>query len=175
MKWLPLALAAAGFASAEPSRAVLLQELLRVEAMERKPVVLFPLAQQDAQLEVKFTSKRGGEGVRLAVYAANSDVPLAGTPYELSGILRSPLTREGQYRVEIENLRQRLGHAVVDVEVSLIFGGRPEPPPASSAKTLDPRRRLYTIIASLSLFALIAAYSAIRLTPPILERWRAGR
>jgi len=57
----------------------------------------------------------------------------------------------------------------------LIFGGRPEAPPASAAKVLDPKRRLYTIIASLSLFALIVAYSAIRLTPSILERWRGER
>ena len=175
MKWLPLALMAVGFVTAEPPRVVLLHELVRLEAMERKSVVQFPLEQQDANLEVKFASKRGGEGVRLTVHATGSDAPLAGTTYELTGTLRTPLARERQYRVEIENLRQRLGHALVDVEVTLIFGARPEPPPASSAKTLDPRRRLYTIIASLSLFAMILAYSAIRLTPPILERWRAGR
>ena len=175
MKLLLLALIAARFANAEQPRVVLLHELVRVEAMERKSVVLFPLEQQDANVEVKFASKRGGEGVRLTVHATGSNAPLAGTTYELTGALRTPLPREGQYRVEIENLRQRLGHALVDVEVTLVFGSRPEPPPASSAKTLDPRRRLYTIIASLSLFATILAYSAIRLTPPILERWRAGR
>jgi hypothetical protein len=136
---------------------------------------MFPLAQQDAQLEIKFASKRGGEGVRLAVYASGSNVPLAGTTYELTGELRAPLAREQQYRVEIENQRQRLGHALVDVDVSLVFGVRPEAVPASSARTLEPRRRLYTVIASLSLFALILAYSAIRLTPPILERWRGER
>lgn len=173
MRWLSLALLSAGFAHAEPVRVVLLQELLRVEAMARKAVVLFPLEQQDAQLEVQFASKRGGEGVRLAVYAADSNVPLAGTTYELSGALRTPLPKNGRYRVEIENLRQRLGHALVDVEVSLVFGTHPEPPPASSAKSLDPRRRLYTVIVSLSLFAMILAYSAIRLTPSILKRWRA--
>ena len=175
MKWLLLAFMAASFVNAEPTRVVLLHELVRVEAMERKSVVLFPLEQQDANLEVNFASKRGGEGVRLTLSATGSNVPLAGTTYELTGTLRTPLAREREYRVEIENLRQRLGHALVDVEVTLIFGARPDPPPASSAKTLDPRRRLYTIIASLSLFVMILAYSAIRLTPPILERWRAGR
>lgn len=175
MKFLLLPLMAAGIVNAEPPRVVLLHELLRVEAMERKSVVVFPLEQQDANLEVKFASKRGGEGVRFTLYATGANAPIAGTTYELIGTLRMPLARESQYRVEVENLRQRLGHALVDVEVTLIFGTRPEPPPASSAKTLDPRRRLYTIIASLSLFAMILAYSAIRLTPPILERWRAGR
>ena len=175
MRSLWLTLLAAGFANAEPQRVVLLQELVRVEAMERKSVVMFPLEQQDANLEVKFASKRGGEGVRFAVYAINSNEPLAGTAYELTGTLRTALAREREYRVEIENRRQRLGHALVDVEMSLVFGARPEPPAASSVKTLEPRRQLYTIIASLSLFAMILAYSVIRLTPPILERWRAGR
>ena len=175
MRLLPLAFLACVSASAEPTRAVLVQELVRLEAMERKTVVMFPLAQQDAQLEIKFTSKRGGEGVRVAVYAEASNIPVASTTYELTGELRAPLTREGQYRVEIENQRQRLGHALVDLDVSVVFGLRPAAPPASSARTLEPRRRLYTLIVSWSLFAIIVAYSAIRLTPPILERWRGER
>jgi hypothetical protein len=176
MKWVGFALFASSIAAADPSRVVLLQELVRVEAMERKQVMLFPLEQQDAQLEIKFVSRRGGEGVKLAVYAVNSNVPLAGTVYEVEGALRTALARQSQYRVEIENLRQRLGHALVDVEVSLVFGsGHSEPPPSSAARTLDPRRRLYTIVASLSLFAMILAYSAFRLTPPILDRWRGRR
>lgn len=175
MRFLLLAVLACAFAVAEPTRAVLVQELVRLEAMERKSVVMFPLAQQDALLEIKFASKRGGEGVRMAVYATGSNVPLAGTTYELAGELRVPLAREQQYRVEIENQRQRLGHALVDLDISLVFGARPEAPPASSARTLDPSRRRYTVIASLSLFALILAYSAVRLTPPILERWRGER
>ena len=46
-----LALLTVGGAAAEPRRLVLLQELVRVEAMERKTVVLFPLTQQGAQDE----------------------------------------------------------------------------------------------------------------------------
>ncbi|MFN0102333.1 MAG: hypothetical protein ACKV2U_09610 [Bryobacteraceae bacterium] len=175
MRWLWLAILGAGFASAEPHRVVLVQELVRVEAMERKVVVLFPLEQQGAQLEVKFASKRGGEGVRLAVFYTGSDVPLAGTTYELTGTIRTPLVRDREYRVEIENLRQRLGHALVDIEVTLVFGARPEAPTPSSTRTLDPQRKLYTIVSSLTLFAMIVAYSAIRLTPTILERWRGDR
>jgi hypothetical protein len=176
MKWFELALFASSIATADPSRVVLLQETVRVEAMARKQVLLFPLEQQDAQLEIRFVSRRGGEGVKLAVYEINSNIALAGTVYEVNGALRTALVRQHQFRVEIENLRQRLGHALVDVEVSLVFGsGHSEPPPASAARTLDPRRRLYTIIASLSLFAMILAYSALRLTPPILDRWRDPR
>jgi len=175
MRLLLLGSLACVSAIGEPSRAVLLQELVRLDAMERKTVVMFPLAQQDALLEIKFSSKRGGEGVRLAVYADSSNVPVASTAYELTGELRTPLTREGQYRVEIENQRQRLGHALVDLDVSLVFGVRPPTAAAASALTLEPQRRLYTLIVSWSLFAIIVAYSAIRLTPPILERWRGER
>jgi len=174
MKWIATALLAAWATMAAPQRVVLLEELVRVEAMERKTVVLFPLQQQGAQLEAKFNSKRGGEGVRLLVYARGETTPLAESPYELADTLKVPLDREREYRVEIENLRQRLGHAVVDVEITLTFGSRPATTSAEP-RMLDPQRKLYTIAASLSIFGLILAYSAIRLTPPILARWRGQR
>lgn len=157
---------------ADGQRVVLVQELIRAEAMEKKTVVLFPLEQQGAQLEVKFASKQSGEGVRMAVYTKGSNQPLAGTTYEVTGAIRLPIERDHEYRVELENMRQRLGHALVDVEVTLVFGGRPEAPPASAAQPLDPQRRFYTILTSLSLFGLMAGYAAIRLTPSILQRWR---
>jgi len=166
-----LALAAA----AEPHRVTLVQELVRLDAMERKTVVLFPLEQQGGQIEVKFASKRGGEGVRVAVYERGAREPLAATKYELDGELRTPLARQHEYRVEVENLRQRLGHALVDLEVTLVFGARAEAAPPDAARHLDPARRLYTIATSLALFGLILAYSAIKLTPPVLERWRGER
>ncbi|MBL8240230.1 MAG: hypothetical protein JNM66_22610 [Bryobacterales bacterium] len=162
----------AAAAMADPHRVVLLQELVRLEAMEKKTVVQFPLQQQAAQLEMRFESKRGGEGVRVEIFANGSNVPIGGTTYELSGLLRVPLEREKTYRVEIENLRQRLGHALVDVEATLVFGVRAEAPLPSAARHLDPQRRRYTVAMSLSLFALIAGYAALRLTPPIVRRWR---
>ncbi len=162
-------------AAAEPHRVTLVQELVRLDAMERKTVVLFPLEQQGGQIEVKFASKRGGEGVRVAVYERGAREPLASTKYELDGELRTPLARQHEYRVEVENLRQRLGHALVDLEVTLVFGGRIEPAPPDAARHLDPARRRYTIAPSLGLFGLILAYSAIKLTPPVLERLRGQR
>lgn len=175
MSRLLLLMIGIGLAGAEPRRVVLVQELVRVEAMERKTVVLFPLEQQGAQLEVKFASKHGGEGVRMAVYEKDSTQPLAGTSYEVAAAVKTPLERERAYRVEIENLRQRLGHALVDVEVTLVFGARSAPAPASETRTLAPQRKRTVIIASLALFGLIFAYSAVRLTPPILDRWRGIR
>ena len=173
MRRLVLLLLAAAGGMAEPQRVVLLQELIRLEAMERRTVMMFPLEQQGAQLEVKFASKRGGEGVRLAVYDRGSNQALASTKYELGGTFRAPLGRDREYRLEVENQRQRLGHAMVDLEVALVFGARAEPGPA--ARGLEPGRRLYTIVSSLTIFAMLAAYSAVRLTPPILARWRGER
>ncbi len=175
MRGLVLGLLLACCAMAEPRRVMLMQELMRVEAMERKTVLLFPLAQQGAQLEVKFTSRQEGEGVRMAVFAGGSNQPLASTKYNIFDTLRAPLEREREYRVEIENQRQRLGHALVDVEVTLVFGGRPEAAATSAVQVLDPRRKFVTILASLALFGLIVGYSAIRLTSPVLARWRGER
>ncbi|MBI2686682.1 MAG: hypothetical protein HYX27_10225 [Acidobacteria bacterium] len=175
MMRLSLAMLAIVCAHAEPRRVVLVQELIRLEAMERKTVVMFPLEQQGAQLEVKFKSIFGGEGVRLAVYGKGSTEAIAGTTYELAGTVKTPLVKDHEYRVELENLRQRLGHALVDLEVTLVFGSRPEPSPPSAARNLDPQRRLYTIATSLTLFAMIIAYATIRLAPPIIERWRGRR
>lgn len=174
MKWILLLLALApGWA--EPHRVVLLQELVRLDAMERRTIIMFPLEQQDAELELKFTSKLGGEGVRAALFAQEDSAPMAASGYETSKAMRIPLKRQTMYRVELENLRQRLGHALVDVEATLVFGGRRTAGEAAGARTLDPARRKYTILASLTLFFLICGYAAARLGPPILERMRGER
>jgi hypothetical protein len=175
MMRLALLMMAVGIFGAEPQRVVLVQELIRLEAMEKRTVVMFPLEQQGAQIEVNFNSKRGGEGVRAAVYAKGSNQALGGTTYELAGALKVPLEREHEYRVEVENLRQRLGHALVDIEVTLVFGTRSAAPPPTAATPLDPRRKQSTIAISVSLFAVIFAFAAIRLTPPLLQRWRGER
>lgn len=172
MKRVVLTLLTAALGLAEQHRITLVQELVRLGPMEKRTVVVFPLEQQGAQLEVRFVSKQGGEGVRAVVYETGRNAPLAESKYELNDVIRTPLERAHEYRVEFENLRQRLGEALVDVEITLIFGARSETSAASPAKLLDPRRKLYTILSSVSLFALILAYAAIRLTPPILRRWR---
>lgn len=174
MKRLFAILAFVPWLAAAPQRVELLQELIRVEAMETRTVLLFPLRQQGGQLDLRFDSKRGGEGVQLAVYAAGSNVPVATTGYELTSAIRVPLTRDREYRVEIENKRQRLGHAVVDVEIALLFGAVTPAPQPAGVRTLEPARRFYTILVSLALFGLIAGYAALRLGPSIVERWRGN-
>jgi hypothetical protein len=175
MKRLILLVLAAAAVAAESQKVVLLQELIRLEAMERRTVMVFPLEQQGAQLEVKFASKQGGEGVRVAVYTKGANQAMASSKYELESTFRVPLERDREYRLEVENQRQRLGYALVDLEVALHFGARTAAAPATAARTLEPQRRLYTILSSLMVFALLAAYSAVRLTPPVLARWRGER
>ncbi|HEU0119031.1 MAG TPA: hypothetical protein VFQ91_00780 [Bryobacteraceae bacterium] len=160
---------------AEQQQVVLVQELVRLEAMEKKTIVRFPLAQQNAQLLVRFSSKRGGEGVRAAVYMRGNAAALAESAYELSETITLPLQREREYRVELENLRQRLGHALVDVEVKLIFSPRRTTAQPEHPRTLDPERKAYTIAASLFFFLGILAYCAARLSPPVLARWKGER
>lgn len=175
MKWIFLAILGLGTVNAESRRVELMQEVVKLDAMERRTVLIFPLRQQGARLELKFASRREGEGVRVAIYDSDSNVALAGTPYAMSDLLRTPLESGREYRVEVENLRQRLGHAVVDVEATLVFGDRATPAAVSEAKPLEPRRRLYTILTSLTIFAVIMAYAAVQLGPPLLERWRGER
>lgn len=175
MKGILLGFLVLGTVSAESRHVDLMQELLNIGAMERRTVLVFPLRQQGAKLQVKFTSKLEGEGVRVAVYESESGAQVAGTAYEISGVLRTPLESGREYRVEIENLRQRLGYALVDTEATLIFGDRTAAAPESQARQLDPRRRRFTILSSLTLFALIITYAAVQLGPPLRERWRGGR
>jgi hypothetical protein len=170
-----LLLAAAVCGWAEPHRLVLLQELVRLEAMERRTIIMFPLEQQDAELELKFTSKLGGEGVRAAIFAQEDSAPMAASRYETAETMRVPLKRQRMYRVELENLRQRLGHAVVDVEAMLVFGARHGTAGEESVRTLEPRRRFYTILTSVGVFLVICGYAAARIGPPILERIRGER
>lgn len=162
-------------AAAAPQRVLLVEDLVRLEAMERRTIVIFPLEQQAAELEVRFSSKRGGEGVRLAVYIEGSSEPLADSVYALDSALRVPLERHRTYRIEAENMRQRLGFALVDIEATLLFGMNRSNSPAGAAKTLSPTRMGAAIGISTGLFLLLAGYTAMRLRGPVGERWRGER
>lgn len=168
-----LLLAAANTAFlAEPQRVVLMEEMVRLEAMERRTVVQFPLEQRNAQLDIRFDTKTGGDGVQLLVYEAGATKPSAASNYAVQGTLRMPVEKHRTYRVEMANLRQGLGHGLVDLEVALLFDGTPATPDASGARTLDPKRRYFTVAISATLFVMIVTFSAIRLAPTVLERLR---
>ena len=152
--------------AAEPKRVVLVEETVRLEAMQQRVVAEFPLEQQAAVLELSYQAVKGaGEGLRVIVLA--NGAPISESSYAPASSLRVPLKPAARYEIRIENKRQRLGFALAVVEAALVF----VPPPAAS-RTLDPTRRYFTIAVSIALFAMIAAYSGVRLGPALWERWR---
>jgi hypothetical protein len=171
MRGLPFLALGTVLAVCGQHRVVLWDELVRVQAMERKTVIVFPLTQQGAEVEIRFESKLAGEGVQVRVYEAGMAAPLAESKYEGSGALRVAASKDREYSIVVENLRQRLGYALVDLRVALVFGAGPirgsQPQPSTP---LDPQRRLITILASLSLFGAIVVFAVVRLGRPVWNR-----
>jgi hypothetical protein len=165
-----LAVAVLLAAAPPPKRVVLTEELVRIDAGKRRNVLQILPQQQASVLEAQFKIHEGGEGVRLLVRDVSRGTVAFESGYEPEGSIRLPLAKATQYRVEFENLRQRLGYAMLDFEAALIFG--PIAAAAEQAQVLTPRRRYFTIAISLTLFAMIAAYCAVRLTPYLLDRRR---
>ncbi len=162
MRLLLVALAVA----AEPKRVVLVEETVRLEAMQQRVVAEFPLEQQAAVLELSYQAVKGaGEGLRVIVLADGATI--SESSYAAATSLRVPLKSSAKYEIRIENKRQRLGYALAVVEAALVFV-----PPREAARTLDPKRRYFTIAISMALFAMIVAYSGVRLGPALWERWR---
>lgn len=162
MRLLLVALAVA----AEPKRVVLVEETVRLEAMQQRVVAEFPLEQQAAVLELSYQAVKGaGEGLRVIVLADGA--LLTESSYAAASSLRVPLKPAAKYEIRIENKRQRLGYALAVVEAALVFV-----PPREAARTLDPKRRYFTIAISMALFAMVVAYSGVRLGPALWGRWR---
>ena len=152
--------------SAEPKRVVLIEETVRLEAMQQRVVAEFPLEQQAAVLELNYQAVKGaGEGLRVIVLA--NGAAITESSYAAASSLRVPLKPSAKSEIRIENTRQRLGFALAVVEAALVFV-----PPREAARTLDPKRRYFTIAISMALFAMIVAYSGVRLGPALLGRWR---
>jgi hypothetical protein len=153
--------------AAEPKRVVLIEETVRLEAMQQRVVAEFPLAQQGAMLELNYQAVKGaGEGLRVIVLADGA--ALTESSYAPALSLRVPLKQAARYEVRIENKRQRLGFALVDVQAALLFSA-----PREAARTLDPKRRYFTIAVSAAVFAMIVAYTSVRLGAALYQRWKA--
>lgn len=162
-----LAVIAVAAAAAPPQRVVLMEELIRVEAGKRQTALRFPLQQQSALLEVQFQLREGVEGVRVLIHDTAKGTVLFQSNYETEGLIKLPLSKNAEYRIEVENLRQRLGYVLLDFEAALIFGPIAAP---AAPQTLSPKRRFFTIAISLTLFAMLLTYGAVRLTPSLLQR-----
>lgn len=161
--WL---LFAAGLAMAEPRRVILLEELLRIDAMRSRSYD-FPLHQQKAGLDLRWTVKEPGGSVRVLVIDRKAASPAFDSGYQPGGTRRVKLDRAGDYQLTVENRQQRLGNVLVDFRMELVFGE--ERPVVSQGPT--PARRFWAIATSIALFAMMVSYAGVRLGPAILGRW----
>ncbi len=172
MKWLGFVSLLACSAFAEPRRVVLLEELVRIDALRSRSYEL-PLPQQNAALELQWNVKQAGAAVRVLVVDRNASATAFDSGYEPGGSRRVKLDQAGQYQVTIENRQQNLGHSLIDLRMELVFGEERAPVTAQRGPT--PARRYWAIATSLALFAMMVTYAGVRLAPALRERWGPRR
>ena len=166
MRLLALTVLVTAISAGEPRRVVLLEELVRIEAMRSRSYD-FPMHQQKAALDLSWTLKDRGTTVRVLVIDRRLSSPAYDSGYQTGGSRRVKLERAGEYQVTIENRQQLLGSALVDFRMDVVFGE--ERPVVSEGPT--PARRFWTIAASIALFAMMVSYAGVRLGPAVLDRW----
>jgi len=166
MRLLAAFLLLAAGVGAEPRRVILLEELVRIDAMRSRSYD-FPLQQQKAALDLNWTVKDPGAAVRVLVIDRRGSSAAFDSGYQIGGRRRVKLDRAGDYQLTIENRQQRLGNVLVDFRMELVFGE--ERPVVSVGPT--PGRRYWTIATSIALFAMMVSYAGVRLGPAILDRW----
>ncbi|MBM3786688.1 MAG: hypothetical protein FJW30_20195 [Acidobacteria bacterium] len=152
--------------SAEPRRVVLLQERIPLRPMEHKTVLTFPVVVSQASLHVRFATGHDGEGIRVVL--RNGAGVVAESGYTPRGTLRVPIREGNDYELVLENQRQRLGSTEVEMEAALVVDMRPA---SRTAHELEPKRRYFTVAASFTLFAMVLAYTAVRLGPAMADRF----
>jgi hypothetical protein len=161
-----------GFAGAEPRRVVLLEELVRLEALGARGYEL-PLPQQKAVLELRWSVKAPGGAVRIVVADTHAGSTVFDSGYASAGQHRVNLQQAGQYRLTVENRQQTVDYALVDLRLELDFGA--EPAAATAPLMASPARRYGAIAGSLALFAMMVTYAGVRLAPTIWQRWGPRR
>ncbi len=172
MRWIGFVSLFACSAFAEPRRVVLLEELVRIEALRSRSYEL-PLPQQKAALDLHWNVKPPGEAVRVLVVDRNASATAFDSGYEANGSRRVKLDQAGQYQVTIENRQQNLGHSLIDLRMELVFGE--ERSPVTELRGPTPARRYWAIATSLALFAMMVTFAGVRLGPAVRERWGPRR
>jgi hypothetical protein len=168
MKWIGFVSFLTVSAFAEPRRVVLLEELVRIDALRSRSYEL-PLPQQKAALDVQWSVKQPGGAVRILVVDRAASATAFDSGYEAGGSRRVKLDQAGQYQVTIENRQQNLGHSLIDLRMELVFGE--ERPAVTGTRGPTPSRRYWAIATSLALFAMMVTYAGVRLGPALRERW----
>lgn len=168
MRLLAAVLWLAVSATGEPRRVVLLEELVRVEALRSRSYEL-PLPQQKAALELHWSVKEPAGAVRLLVLEQGATGAVFDSGYQTEGQQRVRLAQASNYQVLVENRQQRLGHALVDLRLELLFGE--ERRESSQTVGPSPERRFWAMAGSWALFAMMVAFAGVRLGPAIWQRW----
>lgn len=152
--------------AAAPVRVTLMDEAVELPRGEWRtlPIVLH---QQPGTLDCQYRVIRGRPDVRLALLpkedadALRQGLPhaeMASTPPGAHGELRIPIRALGEYELVVDN-REGEGDTELHLTVSLIFGDRA----ALEVRYASPHRRIVVAVASLSLFAAVAAYAGVKL------------
>jgi len=168
MKWIGFVSLLAISVSAEPRRVVLLEELVRIDALRSRSYEL-PLPQQKAALDLRWSVKHSGGSVRVLVVDRQASVTAFDSGYEAGGSRLVKLDQAGQYQVTIENRQQNLGHSLIDLRMELVFGE--ERAVVTELRGPTPARRFWAIATSIALFAMMVTFAGVRLGPALRERW----
>ena len=170
--WIGFVSLVACLAWAEPRRVVLLEELVRIDALRSRSYEL-PLPQQKAALDLRWSVKYPEGAVRVYVVDRRSNANAFDSGYESAGSHRVKLDQTGQFQVTIENRQQNLGHTLVDLRMELLFGE--ERASVAEPRGPTPARRYWAAATSLALFAMMVTYAGVRLSPALRQRWGAPR
>lgn len=167
MKWFRIGLLAAGL-HAQDRSVVLMDETVRVDA-GRTRTFEFQVAKDNSFAEIEWEVKTPDADVSVNIEKKGSNESLFASGFHSAGSRKIRLPRAGAYVVIVANQRQRLGHAEVGMFIGLdMSAGRPQ----ATTRELTPARRYWTVAVSISVFAMIVAFCAVRLGPAILGRLR---
>ena len=160
---LPLAL----LLMSQIQKATIFDKVVPVDASKvvRMP---FDIPNPRTSLNLTFSVEEKNGKVKVILRKAPNGDILGQTDFESDGSIKASLTEPSKIWVDVDNRARRLSHASVDMTIKASW--KAELP--VEARELPQSTRKKVVAASLSLFALIAGFSAWRLIP--LWRSRAS-
>ena len=121
----------------------------------------FDIPNPQTSLTLSFSVEEKNGKVKVILRKAPTGDILGQTDFEPGGSIKVNLTEPAKIWVDVDNRARRLSHASVDMTIKATW--KAELP--VEARELQQSTRKQVIAASLSLFALIAGFSAWKLVP----------
>ena len=146
-------------------KAILFDKIVPVGASKivRMP---FDITTSQTTLNLSYNVEEKNGTVKVILRKAPSGDILAQSDFQSEGALKAQLPEPGKIWVDVDNRARRLSPASVDMTIKAAW--KVELP--VQARELPQSTKRKVVAASLSLFALIAGFSAWKLLPI----WRAG-